>query len=175
MMGKGVYNKKEIEEIKLKREVKALSNLLININEEESSVLEKVKIKKPKLNYKQSFLVISNVQLYKTYSVIGITENFKLSTKYFILDLAILLDVWFNNSNLIDKSSLFECDILIIKGKGISHNSDKKATGLIELISSRRTLNKITWVYIEDTTLDNFNTLYPGVSDIVNNKYQISI
>ena len=174
-MSKGVYNKKEIEEIKLKREIKALSTLLVNINEEEPLVLDKIKTKKPNINYNQSFLLLSNIQVYKTYSILGIAENFKLNTKYFVIDIGMLLDIWFNHSNLIDKSILLECDILIIKGKAISFQADTKATALIELVSSRKTLNKITWIYAEDTTLDSFNTLYPGVSDIVNNKYQISI
>lgn len=174
-MDKGIYSQKEINNIKYKREIKALSPLLNNINEEEKSVVNKVKRKKPNINYKQSFLVVSNVQLYRSYSIIGIRDYFKLNTKYFILDLAMLLDIWFNNSQLIAKSSLLKCEILIIHGKAIEYQAGTKATALVELISSRKTLNKLTWLFMEDTNLENFNTLYPGVSSTLTNKYQVNI
>ncbi len=174
-MSKGVYSKNEIENIKFKREIKALSPLLNNINDEESNIIQRVKRKKPSLNFNQSFLVVSNVQVYKTYSIAGITEYHNINTKYFILDLAMLLDVWFNNSNLIAKSSLLKYEILIIHGKAIEYQAGTKATALIELISSRKTLNKLTWLFMEDTNLENFNNLYPGVSGTLINKYQVNI
>ena len=98
-----------------------------------------------------------------------------MNVKYSIIDLSILVDIWFNNSNLIDKSSLLTGDILIIHGKGISYQSETKATVLIELISTRKTLGKVTWVYIEDTDLEQFNNLYPGVSGALSNYYQVAV
>ena len=174
-MGKSIYSKDEINNIKFKREIKALSSLLSNINEEEKSIVNKVKRKKPNINYKQSFLITSNIQLYKTYSILGLTKDYTINTKYFVLDLAMLLDIWFNNSQLIAKSSLLKCDILIIHGKAIEYQAGTKATALIELISSRKTLNKLTWLFMEDINLENFNNLYPGVSSTLVNKYQVNI
>ena len=174
-MSKGIYSKKEINDIKFKREIKALSPLLSNINDEEKLVVNKVKRKRPTINYKQSFLVASNIQLYKSYSIAGLTKDYTTNTKYFILDIAMLLDIWFNNSQLIAKSSLLKYEILIIHGKAIEYQSETKATALIELISSRKTLNKLTWLFMEETNLESFNNLYPGVSSTLANKYQVNI
>lgn len=173
-MGK-LYNNKDIKKLHRKREIYALAKLLFNINEEEPNVIPLVKNKVPQFNFKQSFLAISNVQIYKSYSIAGIKANFKLSTKYLIVDLAILVDIWFNNSSLVEKSSLLRCDILIIHGKPTSHLAETRATALIELISSRKTLGKITWIYMEEITLEKFNDVYPGVSGTLSNQYQVSI
>ena len=173
-MGK-LYSDKEISALKRKREIYALAKLLINIKEEEPNVVPIVKRKTPNLNFNQSFLALSNVQIYKSYSIAGIMKHFKLDTKYLVIDLAMLLDIWFNNSSFMEKSSLLKCDILILHGKAIEYQAETKATALIELISSRKTLGKLTWLYMEEVTLDKFNDLYKGVSGTLSNQYQINI
>lgn len=175
MNHKEVYSKDEIKNIKDKREVKALSTLLCNIKEEESLVIPHIKLKKSKFKYNQSFLALSNIQIYRTYSIYGIMKYFNLGTKYRVIDLALLLDIWFNNSQLINKSELLKYDILIIHGKAIEYQAPTKATALIELISVRKTLNRLTWLYMEDTTMKHFNDLYPGVGKTLSNHYQVTI
>ena len=173
-MGK-LYSKEQMAALKRKREIYALAKLLFNIKEEEPNVVSIVKHKTPNLNFKQSFLALSNVQIYKSYSIAGIMKYFKLDTKYLVLDLAMLLDIWFNNSSFMEKSALLKCDILILHGKAIEYQADTKATALVELISSRKTLGRLTWLYMEEVTLDKFNDLYKGVSGTLRNQYQINI
>jgi len=173
-MGK-LYSDKETKKLQRKREIYALAKLLFNIQEEESIVISKVKNRAPNFDFNQSFLAISNIQIYKSYSISGIRQNFKLDIKYLVLDIAMLLDIWFNNSSFMEKSSLLKCDILILHGKAITYQAETKSIALIELISSRKTLGKLTWLYMEGTTLENFNNIYPGVRDILNNYYQVNI
>ena len=173
-MGK-LYDKEYWSTLQAKREKYVLARLLVNIHDEEQDVIEQVKKRSTGVDYTKSFLVVSNKQVYRTYSILGIRQNYKMNVKYSIIDLSILVDIWFNNSNLIDKSSLLTGDILIIHGKGISYQSETKATVLIELISTRKTLGKVTWVYIEDTDLEQFNNLYPGVSGALSNYYQVAV
>lgn len=172
-MGK-VYSDKDMKAISLKRDLIILKPLLSNIKEEEKTVYSKVlkNIDTLDIDFKKSFVMISKKQIYKSYSTLGLMKYFNKNTKYFVLDLNILLDVWYNSSILINKSKLLNCDILIIHGPANTWQATNKTDALLELASIRKTMNKITWLYIEQSTLEDFEKNYPGVASALGKTYR---
>ena len=161
-----IYDKEKKKELELKRDALALKPLLWNLRTEEKGVYNKVKsnINNLNINFKNSFIIFSKNQIYKSYSIAGLMKSFSRNTRYYVLDLSILLDVWYNNNALINKSKLLNCDILILHGTGASWQAENKKDALLELVSIRRTMGKLTWLYIEQTNPQEFDVLYPGVS-----------
>lgn len=160
-----LYSKKDIAKLNLKRDKQILQPLLWNLEDEEKIPLNKLKnTTNLHIDFSKSFLISSNKQIYKTYSIIGLTNYHTRNTKFYILDLALFLDIWYNNSLDINKDELINPDILIIHGLADPMNSDYKATALIELASIRKTKQKITWLFIEGTTIEEFEKLYPNVT-----------
>ena len=158
-------------EILLCRNMLPLRSLLTNIVDEERKIYKEVfkpnkseeELKKLNYNFSKSFILFSKNQVYRTLSIYGLITQFNRNTKYMVLDLAILLNIWYNENNEIKKSDLLKDKILIIHGKCSSTASDWKAEALVELLSSRKTLNKVTWIYIEETNSEEFDSKYPGV------------
>ena len=171
-MGNEIYNKKMKKELELKRDAYKLQPLLHDIGIEQVSKNKVQNLKtNDDINFSKSFIMFSQKQIYKTYSVVGLMKCFNHNTKYFVLDLSLLLDVWFNSSLLINKSNLLNCDVLIIHGHAESYQAEHKSIALKELFSIRKTMNKITWLYIEGTNKQEFNTLYPEVVSSIGNCY----
>ena len=50
-------------------------------------------------------------------------------------------------------------------------NAEYKASGLIELMSSRKTNQKITWLFVENISTKDFEKLYPNVTKSFNKVY----
>ena len=98
-------------------------------------------------------------------------KYFDRNTKYEVIDLAFLLDIWYNNSEILDKNKILSCDILIIHGSSSINQASNKANALIELSEIRKTMRKITWLFIEGTTAQEFNTYYPGVTKSIGKTY----
>lgn len=168
-----VYSKASKKDLELKRDVVALQQLLQNIQIEEKNSLDNIKnnYKKLHIDFTQSFIMFSQSQVYKSYSIIGLMTAYNRYTKYYILELAFLLDIWYQNSSLVDKSRLLDCDILIIRGVNSSWQAENKKDALIELINIRKSMGKVTWIFIEGATKEQFDTIYPGVSNNVYRTY----
>ena len=160
-----VYNKKTQKDLELKKDFLALKPLLWNLKQEERTVNNKIKsnINNLNIDFKSSFVMFSKKQSYKSYSIVGLMTTFNRRTKYYVLDLSLLLDVWYNNSTLISKSKLLSYDILIIHGTGSAWQAENKKDALIELASIRKTMRKLTWLFIEQSTQQEFNNVYPEV------------
>lgn len=169
-----VYSNRDMKSINLKRDLIILKPLLDNIKDEENKVYSKLikDLDNLDIDFKKSFIMFSKGQVYKSYSTLGIMKYFDKSVKYFILDLNILLDIWYNNSILIDKSKLLNCDILIIHGVATKWQATNKSDALKELVSIRKTMNKLTWLYIEKTSKDDFEEIYPDVTTTLNKTYR---
>lgn len=160
-----LYSKKDINNLNINRDKYILQPLLWNLEDEEKIPLNKLKnTTNLHIDFSKSFLIVSNKQIYKTYSIIGLTNYHTRNTKFYVLDLAMFLDVWYNNSLDINKDKLINTDILIIHGLADPMNSEYKATALIELASIRKTNQKLTWLFIEDITIQEFEKLYPNVT-----------
>jgi len=170
---------KDKKTIEIGRDVIYLRPLLFNIRQEEGNICNNVFNKDTKVeifyDFKKSFILFSNNQVYRTLSVYGLVTRFDKSTKYSVLDLSILLNVWYNENNDIQKSDLLRNDILILHGKNSTVACERKAEALIELISARRTFNKITWIYIEGSTSDDFDTNYKGVTSEIKTIYNSTL
>lgn len=142
------------EQLELNMDANILKPLLINIQEEEPDMVAKLKEKFEILsvNFKKSMLVISNKQLYKSYSLYGILTHYNRLTKYFIANLSVLLDIWYNKHEIYTKMNLINPDILIISG--ISSNIKSYLDfAIAEIVTYRRNLGKVTWIFI--------SSLYP--------------
>ena len=100
-----LYNKEEEKALNIKRDAYKLKDLLYNIKEEENNLVEKIQQKGADFiyskikNFKSSFIIVSKNQVYKTYSLVGIMKNYNKNVKYTILDIAFLLDVWYDHSS----------------------------------------------------------------------------
>lgn len=166
-----LYSNKEIVNLNINRDKVILKPLLWNLEEEEKIPLNKLKnTKNLNIDFSKSFFISSKNQIYKTYSIIGLTNYYNRNTKYYILDLALFLDIWYNNSD-ISKNELLNPDILIIHGLADPMNAEYKASGLIELMSSRKTNQKITWLFVENISTKDFEKLYPNVTKSFNKVY----
>ena len=182
------------DDILLCRNILPLKPLLTNITLEEKSIYKKVfkqhskksedseesedtgkEIKKLNYNFSKSFILFSKNQVYRTLSIYGLITQFNKNTKYRAIDLAILLNIWYNENAEIKKSDLLKDDVLIIHGKGSPLASVNKAEALVEILSTRKTLNKVTWIYIEESSLDEFDTKYPGVLTEVKSIYNSNL
>ena len=172
-----LYNKEEEKALNIKRDAYKLKDLLYNIKEEENNLVEKIQQKGADFiyskikNFKSSFIIVSKNQVYKTYSLVGIMKNYNKNVKYTILDIAFLLDVWYDHSSLMNKDDILNCNILIIHGQGISSNQDYKMTALEEITSIRTTMHKITWLFLENIDNNKFNETYINVSKYYNRVY----
>lgn len=157
-----VYTKKKLKEIELKRDVQILEPLLWNIAEE-GDIFKSVRYSIKDHNSKSSIIVFSDKQVYKTYSILYLIKDFDRTVRYYILDFAMLLDSWWNNSTVIKKEELLDYDVLIIHGSSSIVQAEYKATALKELISTRKTLRKFTWLFIEGIDKEYFDKKYEGV------------
>lgn len=160
----------KLKEIQILKAKQFLKPLLYNLNIEEGMISSRVqKMKNIKdIDFKNSFIIFSDVQIYRSISVMGITRNFDRSIKYQVMSLSMLLDVWYSSydsTEIYTKDSLRTCDILILHGKNDKSFGDKKASVLIDLLDERRSYGKITWLFIDGTTADTFKHYQPGVID----------
>ena len=170
---------KEIQLIKAKQFLKPL---LYNLSIEEGKISDRIsKMKKIKdLDFKQSFIIFSDVQIYKSVSVFAITKYFNRNIKYQVMSLSMLLDVWYSSydsTNIYTKDSLRTCDILILHGKNDTVYGNKKASVLVDLLNERRGYGKITWMFVDNTTIDSYKHYQPGVIDEFkyNNIYELKL
>lgn len=152
------------------KNAQVLKKLLWNLNEEESSVLSHFKHKKFKpdirINYKSSFMILSDMQVYKTYSILGILNNFKRNVKFDTLDVALLLSAWFNESE-INKDSLLKNNILIVHGGFPDKFYTQYDSALSELISIRSSMMKYTWIFFENTSKDDLSINLPKTTKLL--------
>lgn len=160
----------KLKEIQILKAKQFLKPLLYNLSIEEGKISSRVqKMKNIKdIDFKNSFIIFSDVQIYRSISVMGITRNFDRSIKYQVMSLSMLLDVWYSSydsTEIYTKDSLRTCDILILHGKNDKSFGDKKASVLIDLLDERRSYGKITWLFIDGTTADTFKHYQSGVID----------
>lgn len=160
----------KLKEIQILKAKQFLKPLLYNLSIEEGKISSRVqKMKNIKdIDFKNSFIIFSDVQIYRSISVMGITRNFDRSIKYQVMSLSMLLDVWYSSydsTEIYTKDSLRTCDILILHGKNDKSFGDKKASVLIDLLDERRSYGKITWLFIDGATADTFKHYQPGVID----------
>ena len=137
---------------KLERNVdlQILKPLLLNIKEEEPYLTNELKDKFdfPSVDFTKSFVVLSNKQVYKSYSLVGLTKYHTRYTKYELVNLAIFLDIWYNQSEDYSKSILLNTDILILYGNYSNRGLDNKVEAISDLITMRKNSNKLTWLFI---------------------------
>lgn len=171
-----VYNKKDQKDINRIRDLQVLKPLLLNIQEQEKAVVSKMKKKEKQdsldIDFTKDFVIFSNKQIYKTYSIIGLMKNFNRNIKYYTLELDYLLDIWYHSSTTITKDDILNCDLLIIHGELSTWQVSNKAVALKELVNIRKTMNKITWLYMEQTNLQEFEEYYPKVTNAFGKSYR---
>lgn len=170
-----VYSKKEIDDLKLTRDRQILKPLLWNRDLEEGTATDKIKnyLSVREIDFTKPVLIFSESQVYKTLSIIGLVKYHNRMTKYTILDLTIFLDIWFSDNSITTKNRLITTDILIIHSRPNLNNTNYKATALIELLDTRKTLGKITWLFIESMNREKFNSLYIGVEEQFSRTFDI--
>ena len=170
-----VYSKKDQKDINKIKDLQVLKPLLTNIQEQEKAIVSKMKKKDKQetlnIDFNKDFIIFSNKQIYRTYSIIGIMKTFSRNIRYNIIDLDYLLDVWYNSSGLLTKDAILNCDLLIIHGEPSLWQLNNKVMALKELITIRKTLNRKTWVFIEQANEKKFEEYYPKVINMIGNSY----
>lgn len=169
---------KKINEINEKKIISFLHPLLIGIQDDENLVYNKFSStidNKVTFPFNKSFVLFSDIQCYRHVSILGILNTFDRSLKYEILNSAILLDVWYNESSIINKDALRTCDLLIIHGTNDEVNGFRKAAALIDLINTRKSYGKLTWIFINGCTPEQYTRSQVGVLDEIKNIYNIEL
>lgn len=170
-------NKQEISNIHFKKSVSFLRPLLLDIQNDESQCYTQFQNNKntTMFDFKKSFIMFTDIQAYRHISIMGIIKDFDRTLKYEILNSSILLDIWYNESKLISKDRLRTCDLLIIHGTNDKTNGFRKAAALCDLINTRKSYGKITWIFIHNTTPETYNRDQEGVLDEIKNVYQLQL
>ena len=171
-------NKEEINRINERKIISFLHPLLIGIQDDENLVYNKFSsnIKnKSSFPFNKSFIIFSDVQCYRHISILGILNTFDRSLKYEILNLAVLLDIWYNESNIANKDALRTCDLLIVHGVDDAVNGFRKAAALIDLINTRKSYGKITWLFIHGCSPEQYSRNQVGVIDEIKNIYKLEL
>ena len=170
-------NKQEISNIHFKKSVSFLRPLLLDIQNDESQCYTQFQNNKntTMFDFKKSFIMFTDIQAYRHISIMGIIKDFDRTLKYEILNSSILLDIWYNESKLISKDRLRTCDLLIIHGTNDKTNGCRKAAALCDLINTRKSYGKITWIFIHNTTPETYNRDQNGVIDEIKNVYQLQL
>ena len=70
------------------------------------------------------------------------------------------------------KDDILNCDLLIIHRELSTWQVSNKAMALKELVNIRKTMNKITWLYMEQTNLQEFEEYYPKVTNAFGKSYR---
>ena len=169
-------SQKKLDEINNKKIISFLSPLLLGLKDDEYYINDKCLSKNStKFDFNKSFIMFTDVQAYRHISVIGILNTFDRTLKYRVLNLALLLDVWYNESTLMNKDDLRTCDLLIIHGTTDYRFGTNKATALIDLINTRKSYGKLTWIFIHGCEPAEFSKNQPGVLDEINNVFSIKL
>lgn len=166
-MDKDLYNKQYMEKLNTKRDKLLLNDLLINIQEEESKAIkffteENCKRFRNTLKPLTVGLIFSKTQCYRTFSAMSIIASFDRKTKFKVLDLSMVLDVWFNTTTTMNKLSILSPDILIIHGRCLLKSVEFRVEALLDIISIRKTEHKTTWMFIEGDS-DIFRETYAEI------------
>lgn len=170
-------SKEQIDEINYKKALYFFTPLLNNIQNDEPIAYEQFNgnTANTKFNFKRDFMIISDIQAYRHIACMGLLKDFDRTISYSILNLSVILDIWYNESKLISKDTLRTCDVLIINGTNDVKNGFRKAEALIDLISTRKSYGKYTWIFIHGTDLATFNLNQEGVADEIKNVYNIKL
>lgn len=170
-----VYSKKDIQKLELNKMKQYFKSLVYDIKDEEPNIIKYIKEHNISFDFTRSIAVFSKIQCYKSFSTYGIMKYFNKDTRYQVVEISFLLDIWFNNSTLISKDSLLECDILILHINELKWQAETKTNALLELLNTRKIMNKVTWLYIENCSSEEFEALYPGVLKLIRKKYTFNI
>lgn len=171
-------SKDKINEINQKKIISFLNPLLLGIQDDENIAYNKFAstIKnKTQFDFNKNFIMFSDFQIYRHVSILGILNTFDRTLKYKVLNLAVLLDVWYNESTLYNKDELRTCDLLIIHGINDIKFGANKSSALINLISIRKSLGKITWIFIHGCSPETYSQNQPGLLDEIKNIYNIEL
>lgn len=169
-----VYNDRA-KLVALQRQLYKVKYLLPDLKLEENTAFshfEDIKTSK-NIDYSHSYIMLSNSQVYKTYSIVGLLSISDKPLNYKILDLSYLLDIWYNrDSTLFSKTEIISCDVLIIKGNILGGIKEYVQSALIDLVNTRNTYNKVTWLYIKTDNQNGFMKEYKNVVKAYNNIYK---
>lgn len=171
-------SKDKINEINQKKIISFLNPLLLGIQDDESIAYNKfvANIKnKTSFDFNKNFIMFSDIQIYRHISILGILNTFDRTLKYKVLNLALLLDVWYNESTMYNKDELRTCDLLIIYGINDKKFGANKSAALISLISIRKSLGKLTWIFIRGCSPEEYSLNQPGLLDEIKNIYNIEL
>jgi hypothetical protein len=152
------------------RNAQPLKRLLWNLKDEEPEMFNKIKSSNynldVRLDYNNSFILISNEQIYKTYSIFGLMSNYKRNVKYSVIDINMILSVWYNESE-IKKDDILKSQILIIHGKANNKFHENIDDVLAEIYSIRNTMMKCTWIYLIEDYSEDLDSLYPKITSMI--------
>jgi hypothetical protein len=96
---------------------------------------------------------ISDKTIYRHVSIEALTQYFNRNTSYFIEVNDTLLNHWFADySTCEEKRKLITSDVLIIHGRSFGANIDSFERVLLEVIETRKSENKVTWIFFENPT-----------------------
>lgn len=168
-------SQEKLNQINNKKIISFLSPLLLGIQDDES-YLNKLDFNmnnKLEFDFNKSFIMFSNIQVYRHVSILGILKSFSRSLKYETLNLALLLDIWYNESTIISKDKLRTCDLLIIHGTNDVKFGINKAMALIDLINTRKSYGKLTWIFIHGISPETYSQFQPGVLSEITNIYKL--
>lgn len=160
-----LYDEEYYKNLQLKKEAQVLKPLLSHMMEEEKKSILFLNKSSDKLtlDFTKSLVICTQSQVYKSFSVYGIVTAFNRQVRYLQIDLANLLDIWYNQITITSKDQILSTDILIIRGRNDEFNIDNKIIALIELVGIRKMKNKPTWLFMEGLSLTQFNKDYPGI------------
>lgn len=92
----------QIKKIQHKKILSYLKPLLLDINENESNYNNSISdILQHRFNFKKSFILFSESQIYQHASIIGLTKSFTRNTKYLTVNINLLLDIWYQSRYII--------------------------------------------------------------------------
>ena len=150
--------------------------LSINFKEEEPAVgnyiINTLKNGELDIDYKKSFIMFTRQQAFKCFSLYGLMNFYSQNISFKVLDVTLLLDVWYTNQcALYSKDDILNVPVLILRIVDIEPPSKFKSEALVELYRNRKMLGKVTWIYVEDSDESEFNEEYLGLCNEIPNVY----
>lgn len=171
-------NISSIKEDQIKRNVARdlhyLNRLLVGLKHEDVSFKE-LSNKINHHNFNGSILITSSKCIFRHVSILALSKYFNRKTTYTITPLDTLVDIWFSNFDSNNfKKDIYDSDVLILQGKGaLDRTVGPLRRVIIEVIETRKGMNKHTWLFLEGTTqeaLNNTNSKL-SLSDYIDRGY----
>ncbi len=147
----------------LRRDLFFLKPLLLGINNEKEISFKDAQMKirdTDKSRFKGSVLIMSINECYRHISITALSKFYDRNTKYTLIATDTIINSWYSNDNsetVSTTNEMLKPDVLIIFGddsfkRDTSKNTKRKVA--IEIMSTRKSLNKDTWLFCRAADID---------------------